>query len=142
MKTLGLFLAIVTAPLIGCGGDDEKGVSTHCKELAFQNFDLTSYISWSIGDRAIGVVTALPCSTEVAIPGINGLVDCDAAELEEFWDVIALPQFVAGWDDLTDANGSPVQPTAVDSFEVFMSDYQAMYAAGDCPDPDGNRVLF
>jgi len=53
---------------------------------------------------------------------------CPESEAQQYYELVGkYDQFVSGWSDLTDANGSPVQPSPVDSVELYNSDMRLKY---------------
>ena len=111
---------------------DSKGndVVDEFRATAREEWDPQSYISWRISSRSrfSSLTHALPCSLYVVNDGIDGLVNCPESESQQYYELIGkYNQFVSGWSDLTDANGNPVQPTAVDSVELFHSDLRFTY---------------
>ena len=102
-------------------GDD---IEEEFRSTARAEWDPQSYIGWRISSRSrfSSLTHALPCSVNVVNDGTDGLGDCPESELQQYYELIGkYDQFVSGWSDLTDDNGSPVQPSAVDSVESFHS---------------------
>ena len=119
-------------------GDD---IEEEFRSTARAEWDPQSYIGWRISSRSrfSSLTHALPCSVHVVNEGTDGLGDCPESEAQQYYELIGkYDQFVSGWSDLTDDNGSPVQPSAVDSVESFHSDIRFTYE--DRRD-DSNRYL-
>lgn len=122
---------------------DSKGddIVDEFRATARAEWDPQSYISWRVSSRSrfSSLTHALPCSSYVVNDGIEGLGDCPEPEAQQYYELIGkYNQFVSGWSDLTDDNGSPVQPTVVDSVEEFHSEIRLAYE--DRRD-DSNRFL-
>jgi len=111
---------------------DSKGndVVDEFRATAREEWDPQSYVSWRISSRSrfSSLTHALPCSVYVVNDGIDGLANCPESESQQYYELIGkYNQFVSGWSDLTDANGNPVQPSAVDAVESFSSDIRLTY---------------
>lgn len=111
---------------------DSKGsdIVDEFRVTAREEWSPTDYLNWRLSSRSrfSSLTHALPCSLYVVIDGIDGLGDCPEAEAQQYYELIGkYDQFVSGWSDLTDVNGSPVQPSAVDSVELYNSDMRLTY---------------
>ena len=108
---------------------DSKGndIEDEFRVTADREWDVQAYLNWrtSTISRNSSITHALPCSTEVAEGRFN---QCDGRETQQYYELLGkYDQFVAGWDDVVDRNGSPVQPTSIDSAENYHSDLRLAY---------------
>ncbi len=111
---------------------DGKGndIVDEFRATAREEWSPQDYLNWRLSSRSrfSSLTHALPCSLYIVNDGIDGLGDCPESEAQQYYELIGkYDQFVSGWSDLTDANGSPVQPSAVDSVEHFNSDKRLTY---------------
>ena len=134
-KAFGLLLVIVMG-LVGCGDDSDKDLlgssneAIACRSIADTHWWPDDYLAWRGTTRAIrnnSFTHAMPCSLEL----MAGRFDqCQSSERLAYYTLISkYDQFIAGWDDVTDAaTGHPLTAyTEIDSVENFHSAHRMEY---------------
>ncbi len=111
---------------------DGKGndIVDEFRATAREEWNPQDYINWRISSRSrfSSLTHALPCSVYVVTDVVDGLTDCPDKEAQQYYELIGkYDQFISGWSDLTDGNGNPIQPSAVDSVEHYNSDLRFAY---------------
>ena len=111
---------------------DGKGndIIDEFRATAREHWEPKDYLNWRLSSRSrfSSLTHALPCSLYVVTEGIDGLANCPESEQQQYYELIGkYDQFVSGWSDLTDASGSLVQPSVVDSVEHFNSAQRLKY---------------
>ena len=117
-------------------GDD---IEEEFRVTADAHWDPLDYLAWreSTISSHSSITHALPCSTQI-VDG-TGLGQCPNTEEQQYYELLGkYDQFVAGWDDLRDADGNLVQPTQIDSVENFTSTRRLSY---EDRRNDSNRYL-
>ena len=104
------------------------------------------YLGWrgSRNSRFSSITHALPCSAYVAsapsstsVP--DAIADCPDRDVQQYYELIGkYDQFIAGWDDVLDADGNRVTAAEVDSAENFQSALRLTY---EVDRNDSNKLL-
>ncbi|MBT4610123.1 MAG: hypothetical protein HOC05_08785 [Gemmatimonadetes bacterium] len=104
------------------------------------------YLGWrgSRNSRFASITHALPCSAYVAsapsstsVP--DAIADCPDRDVQQYYELIGkYDQFIAGWDDVLDADGNRVTAAEVDSAENFQSALRLTY---EVDRNDSNKLL-
>jgi hypothetical protein len=104
------------------------------------------YLGWrgSRNSRFSSLTHALPCSSYVASAPSStsvsdAIADCPDRDVQQYYELIGkYDQFIAGWDDIVDADGNRVTAAAVDSAENFHSALRLTY---EVDRNDSNKLL-
>ena len=122
--------AFLLAAMTGACGVLDGNNGESCQVLADAHWSPENYLRWrtSTISRRSSITHALPCSAYVVT---GNFADCGGREKQQYYEVLGkYDQFVAGWYDVKDSVGNPVEPTDIDSVENFHSALRLQYE--DC----------
>ncbi len=138
-----LGLEALTVGLYLYWNGEGNSIEDEFRKMADENWDPREYLDWRDDpvSRNSSITHALPCSTAIRSSETSegwSLRGCK--EKQQYYELLGkYDQFVAGWSDLRDQNGNPINRVSkIDSVENFTSELRLDY---EIRRDDSNKLL-